>query len=147
MTNPYTYAFTVTGLKVRDQVNADGETLPNAVVQTYWKITASDSDGDTDEYSGATPFTAENVPAGSFTAFEDLTEANVISWIQARIDGDPTYAQHIKEHFDKRFDEVKGNLRDATMPWAPDVTPDPDALAAEAEAEADPSDDTYSANT
>ena len=143
MTNPYTYAFTITGLKVRDQVNADGETLPSAVVQTYWKIIATDSDGDTDEYSGATPFTAENVPAGSFTAFEDLTEANVISWIQARIDGDPTYAQHIKEHFDKRFDEVKGNLRTVDMPWAEEVTPPLPADAPEVE----PEDDTYSANT
>lgn len=125
MSNPYTYEFSVTGIKVRDQVNTNGEKLPSAVVQTYWKIIATDADGDQEEYAGATPFTAENVPAGSFTSFEDLTESDVTSWIEARINGDRVYSEHIKEHFDKRFDESKGHLRTVNMPWATEeeVTP------------------------
>ena len=68
-----TYTWSVTSLKVRDEVNADGETLSNSVVQTYWKCTGTDENGNSGTFSGATPFTAANVPAGSFIAFAYLT--------------------------------------------------------------------------
>jgi hypothetical protein len=38
----FTYTYTVRNLKVKDEVNADGDTLSNAVVQTYWDITGTD---------------------------------------------------------------------------------------------------------
>ena len=71
----FTYTYTVRNLKVQDQVNAAGETLTNAVVQTYWEIQGTNEAGQVGTFSGATPFSAENVPAGSFTAFEELEEA------------------------------------------------------------------------
>lgn len=36
-----TYTWKVTGMKVKDQVNEEGITLSNAVVQTYWTKTAT----------------------------------------------------------------------------------------------------------
>lgn len=123
LSTDYTWAWEVTGLKKRDQVNSEGVTLVGAVVQTYWKVTGTSGD-DSGEFSGATPFTAVDVPAGSFAAFDDLTEETVLGWIQAVVNADQGYADHISERVAAQIDEVA--VVDATMPWAPeDVTPDP----------------------
>ena len=97
----YKYTWKITSLKVRDQVNADGDTLTDAVVQTYWQVEGTDADGNTGSFSGATPFTAENVPAGSFRPFADLTEDVVCGWIQNVVNSDPTYKAHIDEQIQK----------------------------------------------
>jgi len=111
----FSYSTTVTNLKVRDQVNSEGVTLSNAVVQTYWKRTGTDADGNEGSFSGATPFTAENVPAGSFIAFEDLEESTVVGWINAVIDADAAYKAHIDEQIQKQIDD--GLEEDRNPPW------------------------------
>jgi hypothetical protein len=126
LSTDYTWAWEVTSLKRKDQVNAEGATLTGAVCQTYWKVTGTDGNGNTGEFSGATPFTAQNTPAGSFVAFDDLTEDTVLGWIQAVVNGDQGYADHISERVGSQIDEE--TVEDASMPWAPeDVTPVPDA--------------------
>lgn len=120
----FTYTWEVTGLRKRDQVNSEGATLPGAVVQTYWKVTGTDADGNTGEFSGATPFTAEEVPAGEFTAFESLTEETVLSWIRAVVEGDLPYKQHIDERIAHQIDqEQEEDVNE--MPWGGPVTPPP----------------------
>ena len=119
LSTDYTWTWSVTSLKKRDQVNAEGATLPGAVVQTYWKVVGVDGDGNQGEFSGATPFTAVNVPAGSFAAFEDLTEATVLGWIQAVVNADQGYADHISGRVTAQIDEAV--VEDGVMPWAPAV--------------------------
>lgn len=123
---PLTLAYSVTSLKVKDEVNSDGVTLSNAVCQTYWKCVGTDSDGNTGEFQGATPFSAATVSEGSFTAFADLAEADVIGWITAVVDGDAGYKAHIEEQIQKQIDvEVTS---EPALPWAEDdVTPTPPA--------------------
>ena len=124
-----TLTYTVQSLKVKDEVNADGVTLENAVVQTYWKAHGEDADGNIGEFSGATPFSAATVPAGSFKAFADLVEADVVAWISAVVEADAGYKAHILEQCQRQIDD--SCPADTPMPWAPDVTPDPEAVAAE----------------
>ncbi|MBL6911129.1 MAG: hypothetical protein ISR34_11995 [Pirellulales bacterium] len=119
LSTDYTWTWSVTSLKKRDQVNSEGATLEGAVVQTYWKVVGVDSDGNEGEFSGATPFTAVNVPAGSFAAFDDLTEATVLGWIQNVVNTDQGYADHISERVAAQIDEA--NIEDGVMPWAPAV--------------------------
>ena len=101
--------------------------------KTYWKRTGTDADGNEGTFSGATPFTAENVPAGSFVAFEDLEEATVVGWINAVIDADSTYKAHIDEQIQKVIDA--GLEEDRNPPWVVAEEPaeqsdaDPDAPA------------------
>lgn len=126
-----TYTWKVTGLKKKDQVNSEGATLSGAVVQTYWEAEGTDENGDTAKFSGATPFSAENVPAGTFVAFEDLTEEVVTGWIRNVVDADPTYGAHIEERI--RAEINKGVVTDITesgLPWSDgsSVTPDPLAI-------------------
>lgn len=112
-----TYEWSVTGLKRRNQVNSEGVTLENAIVQTYWKVVGTDdSSGETGEFPGATPFSAENVPAGEFTAFADLTEETVLGWIQDYVNNDATYWAHIQERIAKQIDDRA--IEEVTeMPW------------------------------
>ena len=74
LSTDFTWAWEVTQLKRKDEVNSEGATLSGAVCQTFWKVTGTDANGNTGEFSGATPFSAANTPAGSFVAFDDLTE-------------------------------------------------------------------------
>ena len=119
LSTDYTWTWSVTSLKKRDQVNTEGATLAGAVVQTYWKVVGVDGDGNEGEFSGATPFTAVNVPAGSFAPFEELTEATVLGWIQAVVNADQGYADHISERVTAQIDEAV--VEDGVMPWAPAV--------------------------
>jgi hypothetical protein len=116
-----TLSYSVTSLKVKDEVNSEGVTPTHAVCQTYWKVVGTDSSGATGEFSGATPFTAANVAAGSFKDFADLEEADVISWISAVVEADPAYKAHIVGRLQAQIDADK--VREEKMPWAVDVTP------------------------
>ena len=114
----FTYTYTVRNLKVQDQVNAAGETLTNAVVQTYWDIQGTNEAGQVGKFSGATPFSAANVPAGSLTAFEELEEAHVTAWIAAVIDGDAQYKAHIDEQIQADIDRnVQTEKSGSSLPW------------------------------
>ena len=126
----FTYKWSVTSLKVKDEVNADGETLPNAVVQTYWKVVGTDGNGNSGEFSGATPFTAASVPAGSFVAFADLTEDTVIGWIKNAVTGPNGYMDHIDSQIQKRIDaDIVAEKTGADLPWSTETTPTPEPEA------------------
>ena len=121
----FTYTYTVRNLKVKDEVNSEGATLTNAVVQTYWDITGTDEDGNSGQFTGATPFSAATVPAGSFTAFEDLDEATVIGWIANVINSDPQYKAHIDTQIQKEIDRNTAvEKTGADLPWG-EATPAP----------------------
>ena len=109
-----TYSWEITSLKTENQTNADGDTLESAVVQTYWKKTGTDADGNTGSFSGATPFTATNTPAGSFVALADLSEAMVLGWIKAVVVGG--YEEHVNSQIQSQIDEQ--TVTEADMPWA-----------------------------
>jgi len=115
----FTYTWAITSLKVKDEVNSDGATLTNAVVQTYWKVIGTDENGNTGEFSGATPFSAANVPAGSFKDFADLLEADVIGWIQNVVNNDASYKAHIDGQIQKMIDiDVVVEKTSSELPWA-----------------------------
>jgi hypothetical protein len=112
-----TYEWSITGLRKRNQVNSEGATLEGAIVQTYWKVVGTDDvSGEVGEFPGATPFTAVDVPAGSFKAFSQLTEDDVLGWVRAYVDNDATYWAHIQERILKQIDERA--IEDvADLPW------------------------------
>ena len=129
-----TYTWKIKNIKIKDQTNVEGHTLPKAVFQTYWEITGTDENGNSGSWSGATPFSAENVPAGSFVAFEQLTEELVLGWVKNVVNNDPSYKRHIDEQLQKSIDENLGvatEVNEKELPWAPpedSVTPDPESV-------------------
>ena len=121
------YTYSITSLKVKDEVNATtGEALPSAVVQTYWKVEAADSAGSVGFFSGATPFTAVSVSLDDFQEFSTLTEEAVIGWVRSHVEADDFYWNHIDECIQKVIDDNNQVVREVARPWAPaddEVTP------------------------
>lgn len=106
-----TYTWKVTSLKVKDE----GDNT-SAVVQTYWTKTGTDENGNTGVFSGATPFTSVNVPAGEFVPFNQLTEEAVLGWIQDIVVGQ--YEEHVNGVIAKQIDQKVNVVKDADLPWA-----------------------------
>lgn len=112
--SPFTYVYTVTGLKVKDEGSNT-----NAVVQTYWKLTGTDTDGNEGTFSGATPFTSDPTDqSGPFIPFDELTEADVIGWIQGVVESNPGYQHHIDSQIQKQINDKITPITEASLPWA-----------------------------
>jgi len=110
------YTWEITSLKTKNETIGDGVVLPNAVCQTYWRKIGTDEDGNEGTFSGATPFSAENLTADNFAAFDTLTESVVLGWIQALVvDG---YEEHVNSQIQKQIDEQVTPITEAAMPWA-----------------------------
>ena len=106
------YTWEVTGLKTTTVANTQ-----NVVVQTYWKKIGTDEEGNEGVFNGATPFSANNMPPGtSFIPFQDLTEADVLSWIEAIVIDD--YAEHVNNLIQKQIDEKKNPIIEPPLPWS-----------------------------
>lgn len=116
-----TYVYTVTSLKVQNEPN-----YPQTVVQTYWKLTGTDENGNVGTFSGATPFTYDPADAsGPFVPFEDLTEADVVAWISGVVDGNASYQAHIYGVIDKQIGLEISPIVEEPLPWDPNSTPTP----------------------
>lgn len=108
-----TYTWKITGLKVQDV----SEDHPKAVVQSYWEKHGTDENGNTGFFAGATPFTVDPTDeSGPFIPFEQLTEADVLAWIQSVVVGD--YEVHVNERIQKNIEENMNVVVEATLPWA-----------------------------
>jgi hypothetical protein len=109
-----TYTWEITGLKTTTVANTD-----NVVVQTYWKKIGTDENGNTGEFSGATPFPVDPSFVGSnnFINFSKLTEQTVLSWIQGVVIND--YEVHVNEQIQNQINNKVNPVVDATIPWAP----------------------------
>ena len=113
-----TYTWEITSLKTKNETLGDGVVLPNAVCQTYWKKIGTDEDGNEGTFSGATPFSAENLTADNFADFDTLTESVVLGWIQALVVGG--YEEHVNSQIQKQIDEQVTPITESAMPWAPE---------------------------
>ena len=114
-----TYTWGITSLKTKNETLGDGVVLPNAVCQTYWKKIGTDEDGNEGTFSGATPFSADNLTEENFQQFDTLTEEIVLGWIQAIVvDG---YEEHVNGQIQKQIDEKVTPIVESAMPWAPVV--------------------------
>lgn len=104
-----TYTWEVDSLKTKKE----GDNV-DAVVQTYWKKTGTDGDGNVGSFSGATPFTSAD--ADPFVAFADLTEADVLGWIQGVVVDD--YEVHVNGVIQKQIDALVTPVEEKDLPWS-----------------------------
>jgi hypothetical protein len=112
-----TYTWKITGMKVQDLPNK-----PKAVVQTYWKKTGTDENSIEGEFTGATPFTVDPTDeSGTFIAFEELTEQDVIDWVKSVVVG--SYEIHVDSIIQKTINGKKFPVVEETLPWGKDTAP------------------------
>jgi len=117
-----TYTWAITSLKK----TTDGD-LSNVVVQSTWTCTGTDEDGDSGTFNGATPFPLSSVDPATFIPYEDLTEADVLGWIQAVVVG--PYKEHVDAQINKQIALQKDPVVDVPegdFPWE-EPTPTPPA--------------------
>jgi len=109
------YTWQLTSLKRKDTSE-----LNNIVVQTYWKKTGTDENGNEGTFSGATPFDLSSADPTSFTSYEDLTEEAVLGWIQSVVVGD--YERHVNEKIAEQIEAIVSPVVSVTggFPWQPE---------------------------
>lgn len=126
----YTYEWKLTGFKKQNT-----ETLSDVIVGTNWKLTATDEDGHSGVFNGATPFEIQDLNGDGFVDYKDLTEELVLGWIKNEVSGSDmrkNYMTHINLQIQRQIDHVKFAVVDVDardMPWSPlsgsSVTPEP----------------------
>jgi hypothetical protein len=114
----YTYEWSVTGIK-----KATSDDINDAIIGTRWKVVCTDEDGNIGEFSGATPFDLNTIDSGSFTPYQDLTEAQVLEWIKNVVSGSSStnYWEHIQLQMDKQINKTKFShteVGDVDLPWS-----------------------------
>ncbi len=118
------YTWKITGLKTKD-INGK----PSAIVQTYWQKIGTDENGNEGTFAGATPFTVDPTDdSGPFKPFSDLTEADIIAWIQTVVVGG--YEEHVNGKIAEQIEQKIKPVTDAKLPWATEeenVVPAPPA--------------------
>lgn len=109
------YTWQLTSLKRKDSSD-----IKNIVVQTYWKKTGTDENGNEGSFSGATPFDLSSIDPNKFTSYEDLTEEMVLGWIQSVVVGD--YERHVNEQIAKQIEDKVSPITEVTggFPWQPE---------------------------
>lgn len=115
----YTYEWSVTGIK-----KATSDSINDAVIGTRWKVICTDTDGNTGEFSGATPFDLKTIDTDSFIEYGDLTETQVLGWIKNTVSGSSStnYWEHIQGQLDKQITKSKLSLVEvetSDLPWSP----------------------------
>ena len=125
----YTYEWSVTGIK-----KATSDDISDAIIGTQWKVICTDDDGNTGEFSGATPFDLNTIDTENFTEYQNLTEVQVLNWIKNTVSGSSStnYWSHIQGQMDKQIERTKYSfteVSDVSLPWSPtsgsSATPDP----------------------
>jgi hypothetical protein len=123
----FTYEWKIKNLKKQDDPSLE---LNDIIVQTYWECIGTDEDGNSGSFHGATPFEPDQVDPNNFTTYENLTEAQVLSWIQDVVNASPSYKAHIDQQIQKQIDAIVRPMVEVSgdqLPWAePTPTPEPE---------------------
>jgi hypothetical protein len=118
-----TYVWALKSLK-----KSDVDNLTGVIVQTTWTCTGTDEDGFDGVFNGATPFDPAQVDPDNFTAYEDLTEAQVLGWIEGVVVG--SYKEHVDAQIMKQINAKKVpvvEVDEGQFPWSPPTEPVPPA--------------------
>ena len=113
-----TYEWKLTGLKKRDTTD-----LTDLVIGTRWELKGTNEDGVFGTFSGATPLDIPDADEPGYIAYADLTETQVLGWIQDIVSGSSAtnYMDHINEQIEKQIDEkeyAQLEVQSNDLPWS-----------------------------
>ena len=114
----YTYAWEIRNLR-----KVSTNDINDAIIGTQWRVVATNADGVTGQFDGATPFDLHTIDTGSFTPFEDLTEEQVLGWIKDVVSGSAStsYWTHINQQITKQISEKTNIVTEVgtyDLPWS-----------------------------
>ena len=113
-----TYEWKLTGLKKRDTAD-----LNDLVIGTRWELKGTNDSGVYGTFSGATPLDIPDADEEGYIAYADLTETQVLGWIQDIVSGSSAtnYMDHINEQIEKQIDEkeyAQLEVQSNDLPWS-----------------------------
>ena len=112
------YTWKIKSLKKVDDPSLE---LNDIIVQTYWECTGTDDAGYSGTFNGATPFQPDQIDPEAFTTYENLTEAQVIGWVEDVVNANPGYKAHVEEQIQKQIDALVRPIVEVnsdSLPWA-----------------------------
>ncbi len=119
MANEISYEWKLTGITKSTPSNLP---VDNVVIGTRWTVTGTDVDGNTGTFSGATPFDLQTVDTNNFTPYSELTEEQVLGWVQNYVNVVNPYWNHITEQITKQIEKSQHLVLDVSeedLPWSP----------------------------
>lgn len=96
-----TYTWKINSLSKQDNPSAG---LNNVVVQTFWECKGVDADGISGTFYGGTDFRLDDADPDNFIPYEELTEAEVLGWVQASVNNVPGYQAQINNQIQRQID-------------------------------------------
>lgn len=90
--------------------NLERNTEDGGVVVAHWRVTEVDGDYSASSY-GTCGFTPD-ADAEGFIAFDDLTEADVLAWVQAELD-----VESIEAGLTANIEDQKAPKSVSGLPW------------------------------
>ena len=113
-----TYEWKLTGLKKQDTAD-----LNDLVIGTRWELKGTNEDGVFGTFSGATPLDIPDADEPGYIAYADLTETQVLGWIQDIVSGSAAtnYMDHITEQIEKQITDKTYTLlevQENDLPWS-----------------------------
>jgi hypothetical protein len=117
MANTYTWE-----LKSLRKMNSGS--YDNIIFGTTWAVTATDEDGVTGTFSGATPFRADEINPDEFVPYSQLNEEIVLNWIKYSVSESAvnSYWPHIEGQIQKQINDTKFQVSTVdymNFPWTP----------------------------
>lgn len=108
-----TYKWTIAQLECKPQ--EEGKT--DVVVTAHWRVDATDGTNNAGAY-GSQSFTLTE--GADFTPFEELTETQVVGWVQSSMGVDAVTA--LQENLDKQIEEAANPpIVKPPLPWSTPV--------------------------
>ena len=97
------YKFSVTGLRRKDH-----EEFKDVVTHIQWRLVGSDTDGLEGTFCGATPIDdLTQLDVLTFVEFSALKEEEIIVWIEAILEDNPPYKEHILKQIAKEIEDKR----------------------------------------
>jgi hypothetical protein len=126
------YEWEITGLK-----KSNSDVLADVIIGTNWKVVGTDPiDEVSGTFNGATPFKISEINPDNFTSYSELTQEQVLGWIQHAVSGSAktNYWSHIRERIVKEIESKRYtylSVSTTDLPWSstsgstsyPDVQP------------------------
>jgi hypothetical protein len=115
-----TYEWKITQIK-----KTTNDSVDNAIIGTRWEVKGIDANGNDGLFTGATPFTLDQIDPDNFVPYNELTEEMVLSWIKEYVSGSnrvTNYWDHISDRINKQIEEktsIISNVEAVNLPWAP----------------------------
>ena len=104
--------------KLKSLKKTDADALSGVIVGTQWECTGTDEDGFSGTFHGATPFKLDEVDPENFTPYEELTQDQILGWIEAIVTG--PYKDHVDSQIQKQIDAAKFPVQEissGSFPW------------------------------